>query len=122
MSIHKNLFVLAAVLSILSPAAAAQCTIDLTDSICNDQVKLAVIPTHVTLARGRIAEVAVPPLVATRKQSKTIVRESATFSEEGGTMRRLYSTIADKRIFAMYTSQQRGRPAELRVTVRFSLL
>lgn len=122
MSIHKNLFVLAAVLSILSPAAAARCTSDLFDSICNDQVKLAVIPTHIMLARGRIDDVAVTPFVATPKQSKKMVQESATFSEEGSTMRWLYSTIADKGVFAMYTSPQRGRPAELRVTVRLSLL
>lgn len=122
MSIHKNPLFLAAVLSIFSPAAAAQCTTDLTNSFCNDQVKLAVIPTHLILTRGGMENVPVTPFVATPKQSKKAVQESASFSEEGSTMRWLYSTIGHKRVFAMYISPQRGRPAELRVTVRVSLL
>jgi hypothetical protein len=122
MSIRKNLFVLTAVLSILSPAAGAQCATDLTDSICFDQVKLAVTPTHVLLARGRIDDTPRTPFVLPPKQPKKMVPESGAFSQEGSTMRWLYSTIADKRVFAMYTGPQRGRPAELRVTVRLSLL
>lgn len=122
MSIYKKHFVFAAALSILMPAAAAECMPDLANTSCNDQVKLAMNPARVLLAHSRIDDVEVTPHAVSRRQPTGILPESARLSQEGSTMRWLYSTVAKKRIFAMYTGPQRGRPAELRITVRFSLL
>lgn len=122
MSIHQKLFVLATVLSIVLPAAAAERVIDLTDSSCSDQVEMTMGPSHVLLARGRIDAVAVTPFVPMPKQSRKMLPETVSFSDDGRTMRWLYSTLAEKRIFATYTAPRRGRPAELRINVRLSLL
>ena len=121
MNIHTNHFALAGVLSLLLPTAAAACTPDLTNISCSDQVKRAMNLTQALVAQIRIHDVPATPLFPQSRQPSKILPESASFSEEGTTMRWIYSTVAEKRIFAMYNGPQRGRPAELRVTVRLSL-
>jgi hypothetical protein len=122
MSIHKTFFVIVAVLSFRVPAAAAEYTPGLTKTSCSDQVQLPMSPTRVLLAHIRIDDVAATPFAWSSRQPSKIFQESASFSEEGSTLRWLYSSVAAKRIFAMYTGPQRSRPAELRIAVRLSLL
>ena len=104
------------------PAAAAECTPDPTETICGDQVRLVMHPTRSLVAHSRIADVAATPLLTPSKQPPKMLAESVRFSGESSTMRWLYSTVAEKRIFAIYTGPKRGLPAELRITVRLSLL
>jgi hypothetical protein len=122
MSSYKNLFLFGSVLFFLLPATAAECAPDLAINSCTDQVKLVMNPTGTLLAQGRIDDVWAAPFLPPSRPVGKMLPESASFSEEGSTMRWLYSTVAEKRIFTMYTGPQRGRPAELRITVRLSLL
>jgi hypothetical protein len=122
MNVYKKLLGLAAVLSFLLPAAAAECTPELDKATCRDQVKVAMVTTRSLLGDDRIDRDVATPLSLPFKQPTKMLRQSVGFSEQGSTMRWLYSTVATKRVFATYTGPQRSRPAELRITVRLSLL
>lgn len=121
MSIYKQAIVTAAVLSFLLPADAAECAPDLDEVNCADQVKVTLNSMRILVATSHIDDQG-SPLSPSPTRSNKVLLENGRFSEEGSAMRWLYSTVTEKRFLAMYTGAQRGRPAELRIRVRLSLL
>jgi hypothetical protein len=120
-NLNFKIIVFAVVFTVLQPAIAADYIHGLGDARRVDLVTLDPTSTRDLHALWHTRGTGSALLAPAIRHTPGYVKEEATFSTEKTILPSLYSTSDDKRAAVTFSTPKRSRPAEVRVTLRFSV-